>query len=462
MKTGTSDVAAGDETATLRQRVEKLAKINAALMQRVERAMDHQANAFSMFQTAISLEAKVRARTEELKSALHHLERTNNELTTARDAAERANRFKTRFFTSVGHDLLQPLHAARLSLSAMETERRQGHDRRLLDQIDHALSTIEELLRTILDLSKLEAGGITPALQSIDLGELFQSVVVDLEPIARNKKLMLTVRAAPVLVLTDALMLRRILQNLLANAVRYTEHGRVLLAARRRADTVRIEVWDTGPGIPEAERERIFEEFQRGSASERGPGGGFGIGLSITRRMADTLGSEIELCSRPGNGTRFSLCVPYAGPVAQLPAAPVRRAQEVYGFTGSKAVVIDNECAVIDSMRPLLAGWGFETRFIYGMAGIEALLNREPEFCPDIILADYHLDFDESGLRAIRQLRDNCQMAIPAIVITADYSPEITDVVSAAGCEILRKPVKPAELRALMMHVLSRAVTSPG
>lgn len=461
MKTTVPDVAAADDSvAALKQRVEKLAKINAALMQRVERAMDHQANAFSMFQTAISLEAKVRARTEELKSALHHLAQTNNELTTARDTAERANRFKTRFFTSVGHDLLQPLHAARLSLSAMESERREGHDRRLLDQIDHALSTIEELLRTILDLSKLEAGGVTPALQSVDLGTLLRSVLVDLEPIARNKKLMLTARAVSVMVLTDPLMLRRILQNLLANAVRYTERGRVLLAARRRGDMVRIEIWDTGPGIHEAERERIFEEFHRGSASERGPGGGFGIGLSITRRMADALDSEIELCSKLAIGTRFSICVPYAGPAAQQPAAPVRSAQEAYGFAGSKAVVIDNEFTVIESMRPLLAGWGIETRFIYAMACIEALLKREPEFRPDIILADYHLDFNESGLRAVAHLRDSFQAPIPAIVITADHSPEITEVVSAAGCEILRKPVKPAELRALMMHVLNRAATT--
>lgn len=460
---GPLDLAVGDDTvASLKQRIEKLAKINAALMQRVERAMDHQANAFSMFQTAISLEAKVRARTEELKSALTHLERTNNELTIARDAAERANRFKTRFFTSVGHDLLQPLHAARLSLSAMESEHRQGHDRRLLDQIDHALSTIEELLRTILDLSKLEAGSFTPSVQKVDLRELFQSVAVDLEPIARSKKLMLTVHSPSVEVLTDALMLRRILQNLLANAVRYTDEGRVLLAARRRADLIRIEIWDTGPGIPEGERERIFEEFQRGSASERGAGGGFGIGLSITRRMADALGSEIELCSKLGTGTRFSLSVPYAGPVAQISTTPVRRVQSAYGFAGSKAVVIDNECAVINSMRPLLANWGLDARFIFGMAGIEALLKREPAFCPDIILADYHLDFDESGLRAIRHLRENCHITIPAIIITADYSPEIAEAVSAAGCELLRKPVKPAELRALMMHVLSRGVTSQG
>ena len=156
-----------DALEELQRRNAKLAKINAALMQRVERSMDYQANAYSMFQTAIGLETQVRMRTEELKAALHRLERTNDQLTNARDGAERANRFKTGFFTAVSHDLLQPLHAARLSLSALGEMRDDPQQRRLIGQVDHALSTVEELLRTILDISKLESGALRPSFEAI-------------------------------------------------------------------------------------------------------------------------------------------------------------------------------------------------------------------------------------------------------------------------------------------------------
>jgi signal transduction histidine kinase len=312
--------------------------------------MDYQANAYSLFQTAIGLEGQVKVRTEELKTALNRLERANDELVAARDTAERANRFKTRFFTAVGHDLLQPLHAARLSISAMAEGGGSAQHTRLISQVDHALSTIEELLGTILDLSKLEVGTIKPIMHTVALGDLFHSLVVDLGPIARSKALMLTLRETNALVTSDPLMLRRILQNLLANAVQYTDHGRILLAARRRGDLVRIDVWDTGPGIPLSERGKIFEEFQRGSAAERSRGGGFGIGLSIIGRMADALGHKVELCSRPGKGTRFSVYAPYAGRTTQLSPRSDKNAaaaRQAYGLAATRALVIDNDGAVL-------------------------------------------------------------------------------------------------------------------
>jgi two-component system, sensor histidine kinase len=455
---GKGKVLAADAPDDLKRRNEKLAKINAVLMQRVERSMDYQANAYSLFQTAIGLEGQVKVRTEELKTALNRLERANDELVQARDAAERANRFKTRFFTAVGHDLLQPLHAARLSISAMAEGGGSVQHTRLIRQVDHALSTIEELLGTILDLSKLEVGTIKPIMHTVALGDLFHSLVVDLGPIAQNKSLMLTLRETDALVTSDPLMLRRILQNLLANAVQYTDHGRILLAARRRGDLVRIDVWDTGPGIPLSERGKIFEEFQRGSAAERSRGGGFGIGLSIIGRMADALGHKVELCSRPGKGTRFSVYAPYAGRTTQLSLRSDKNAaaaRQAYGLAATRALVIDNDGAVLEAMRQLLDRWGCEGRFAVSISGVEALLDREPEFRPDIILADYHLDFGESGLRAVERLRDAWKSSIPAIVITADHASDVANKVQAAGCEILLKPAKPAELRALIVNLLS-------
>jgi signal transduction histidine kinase len=438
------------------RQVAKLKKINAALMQRVEKSMDQQANAYSLFQTAITLEGQVRVRTEELKNALSRLEGTNDELMTARDASERANRFKTRFFTAVGHDLLQPLHAARLSVSALAEPHGSAHQRRLADRIEHALTTIEELLKSILDISKLEAGAITPSVRPVPLDELFASLALDIEPLARVKNLSLTWRQSRMAVLSDPLMLRRILQNLMANAVQYTQRGGIKIAARRRGADVRIEVWDTGPGIPPAERESIFDEFQRGPATDRPAIGGFGLGLSIVQRMAEALGHPLELCSRLGHGTRFSIRAPFAGMVDQRATqiAPMTCGRS-YGLMGAKVAVIDNDSSVLDAMQALLERWTCDVFLLRAIAEIDGLIKWG--FQPDILLVDYHLDGGACGLAAVDRLRAASDRALPVIVITADHSPEIADKARSSGCEILLKPVKPAELRALMLHLVSRA-----
>jgi signal transduction histidine kinase len=445
---------------SLERRITKLAKINAALMQRVERSMDQQANAYSLFQTAISLEGQVRVRTEELKNTLVRLEQANAELMAARDASEQANRVKTRFFTSVGHDLLQPLHAARLSLSALAEGENTPEGRNLADQVDHALSTIEEMLRTILDLSKLEAGVIKPALQAVSLNELFTSLSLDLEAIAVQKGLRFRIRPTDAMVNSDPLMLRRILQNLAANAVHYTARGEVLLAARRRGDMMRVEVWDTGPGIADADRNRIFEEFQRGASSAGRNGAGFGLGLSIMRRMAETLGHPVALCSKLGSGTCFSVSAPFAGRTVRAPVTlPVPALpQQAYGFDGARVLVIDNEPAVLEAMRTLLDRWSCTVHTMSRFdARNDAALHGPYAVRPDIVLADYHLDGGACGLDAVRLLRDRWGVDLPAIVITADHSPEIAGNVQRAGCELLCKPVKPAELRGLMLHLVMQS-----
>ncbi|WP_072369240.1 hybrid sensor histidine kinase/response regulator [Hyphomicrobium sp. NDB2Meth4] len=443
----------------LQRRIEKLEKINAALVQRVERSMDQQANAYSLFQTAITLEGQVRLRTEELTNALARLERTNDELLAARDASERANRFKTRFFTAVGHDLLQPLHAARLSASALAEAGQDGRHRVVAERIEHALTTIEELLKSILDISKLEAGVITPTLRPVALDDLFASLALDIEPQAKAKNLSLRWRRSGLGVVSDPLMLRRILQNLLANAVQYTEKGGVLLLARRRGDTVRIEIWDTGAGIGEADRDKIFEEFQRGAAADRPAIGGFGLGLSIVQRMAEALGHPLDLCSRPGHGTRFSVSAPRSPTfVASGPKAPAAFVSSALGLAGTKVAVIDNDAAVLEAMQTLLERWSCDVLPARGLAGI---LGAAASSGPDIILADYHLDDGASGLDVVRALRSRAGSAIPAIVITADRTAPVADAARALGCELLLKPVKPAELRALILHMLARSSRAP-
>lgn len=441
---------------TLRRKIDKLEKINQALMQRVERSMDQQANAFSLFQTAISLESQVRLRTDELKNTLARLEDSNSELVSARDAAERANRFKTRFFTAVGHDLLQPLHAAKLSLSALNGNDSDDDQTRLIARVDHALVSIEEILRTILDLSKLEEGYIRPDIQDVVLEDVFQPVVHDVGAIARTKGLELSYRPNKWIVRSDPLMLRRILQNLLANAVRYAGSGKVLLAARRRGRDVRIEVWDTGPGIEPAEKEKIFEEFQRGAASEAADISGFGLGLSIAQRMSDTLGHELDLCSRPGRGTCFQVYANYVGDHSHSATSKAPKvAQHAYGFEDAKILVIDNEEAVLDAMRTVLEKWSCDCRFLRSYAEIARLFRDEPYFKFQVVLADYHLDRGETGLKAIEQLRALCPISFKPVIVTADHSPETAELVAAANCQLLLKPVRPAQLRALLQHLLA-------
>lgn len=456
---GLQSLAEGNEKRPreeLLYRIEKLTKINNALMQRVERSMDQQANAFSLFQTAINLESEVRLRTNELNSTLQRLEHSNSELTTARDAAERANRFKTRFFTAVGHDLLQPLHAAKLSLSAIAETGSDNAQSGLISRVDRALVSIEEILKTILDLSKLEDGYIKPEIQDVVLDDVMQPLVDELTPIAKTKGLALNYRKTDFVVRTDPLMLRRILQNLLANAVRYTETGAVLFAARRRGADVRIEIWDTGVGIEKAEQKRIFEEFQRGSASEAVDMSGFGLGLSIARRMSDTLGHTLGLCSKIGKGTCFNVCAPYADRTdSRAVAKPQNLAQAAYGFEDAKILVIDNEASVLDAMKTVLESWSCDCRYLRSYDGIERLFEDEPYFKFQVVLADYHLDRNETGLEAVQKLRALCSVAFKAVIVTADHSSATAAAVADADCQLLLKPVRPAELRALLQHLLA-------
>lgn len=439
----------------LERRIAKLEKINLALMNRVERSLDQQANAYSIFQTAIGLETQVRARTDELKSALDHLESLNAELTVARDASERASKVKTRFFTAVSHDVLQPLHAARLSLSALIDGVSTTEHRQLAAQVDHALSSIEELLRTMLDISKLEAGIVRPNIQPIAVRPFLNALTVNLKPLVDDKGLTLACRACDIAILSDPLMLRRILQNLLANALHYTKRGGIIIAARRRGETVRIEVWDSGPGIAETERERIFEEFQRGSSSSSANRGGFGLGLSIVSRMSQTLEHPLDMCSRIDHGTRFAVTCP----ATELPTvqrqtveAPAPAVSAI-GLGATRVLVIDNDPHVLTAMQALLGKWQCDVRIARDLADIDALI-ADDGFRPAIVLADYHLDLGQLGTEAVRRVRRAFGAAIPAVVITADHSSEVAAHAGQADCEVLCKPIRPAELRALMRHLL--------
>lgn len=440
----------------LSRQVTKLNKINAALIERVERSVEQQGNAYSLFTAAIGLEQQVRQRTDQLHETLERLERSNDAMIAAKEEAERANEAKTRFFTAVGHDLLQPLHAARLTLSALGESVENPEQKVLANQVDHALSSVEDLLRTMLDITKIETGVTQPAPRPMSLASLFGSLQVDFAPIIAEKGLILDVPQTDLLIESDPTMLRRILQNLLSNAARFTDSGSISLYALPRGGEVRIHVRDTGIGIPTNDRNRIFEEFQSGSSVRPSRQGGFGLGLFIVKRMAQALGHKVDLETEPGKGSTFSVTVPRATVgtdtiETHAQQAEARRAQ--YGFTGLHVMVIENDLNIIEATKNLLEKWNCHPQTATDLTQISEYIANASE-PPAIILADYHLDNDECGLSGVAQLRQAFDRNIPAIVITADHGPQSAETVKQAGCELLRKPIRPAELRALMRHLL--------
>ncbi|MCJ2080630.1 hybrid sensor histidine kinase/response regulator [Methylobacterium sp. J-090] len=433
-------------------RIAKLERINAALMAHVERSMDQQGSAYSLFQTAIMLEGRVRSRTEELTGLMHSLERSNAALVAAKEEAETANRSKTRFLAAASHDLLQPLNAARLSASAL-ADMPLGPDARAISgQIERGLQTIEDLIKTLLDISKLDAGVVRPVIRPVRLSDLLAGIAASFQRSAEGKGLRLHVRGPDRVVASDPVMLGRIVQNLVSNALRYTRVGGVLIAVRARGAAARIEVIDTGCGIVPAERALVFEEFYRGEAELMDSEPGLGLGLSIVQRMATALGHPLTLASRPGHGTRVSLTVPL-GPA--LPEAEARISPVATRLTGARILVVENDPATADALARLLRNWDAEVVVVRDLAGARA---TGP--VPDLLILDYHLDNGACGLAVAEHFREATGRLLPVIVTTADHGAAIAAEVSALGAELVHKPTRPAELRALLTAMLARAAFS--
>ncbi|MBZ9677264.1 hybrid sensor histidine kinase/response regulator [Mesorhizobium sp. ES1-1] len=438
--------------------LEKLKKINAALVSRVERSMDQQGNAFSLFQTAISLENRVRTRTEELHSTLRRLEQSNIDLSAAKENAELANLSKTRFLAAASHDVLQPLNAAHLSVSALAEVQTSDEGRKLVRQVERSLETMEDLLRTLLDISKLDAGVVRPEIGDVSLEALFSSLRSDFQPVAEIKGLSLKFRPVNASVRSDRTLLRRILQNILSNALGYTRSGGVLVGTRHRGDTIRIDVADTGCGIPDDQREAVFEEFHRGTSpgSAEMESGGLGLGLAIVRRMAGALGHPVTFSSKVGRGTIFHIDVPVG---LGVPADSIARLSDLerprgYGLFGTKVLLVENDAEVLRAMTFLLERWQCLVRSATSTEDALDLLG-DTDWVPDIVIADQHLDGGDLGTATIIEVRDYLGRAVPALIVTADSSESVAKVARASGIELMRKPVKPAQLRALLAHLLA-------
>lgn len=393
-----------------------------------------------------SLEARVQDRTQALTLL-------NTELERARAKADAANIGKTRFLAAASHDLLQPLNAARLYTSTM-IERAHGTDlARLAQNIDASLSAVEDIMSALLDISRIDSGALKPAISVFSIRELLRKVRVEFEPMAAEKNIKLRLVGADGAVRTDRRLIARILQNLVSNAIKYTPNGgSVLVGCRRRGNRIRLDIIDTGIGIDKGQQSLIFGEFSRLEPGAR-IASGLGLGLSIVQRVCSTLNLQLEVDSAVKKGSRFSVYLPTAkdqpAPVEEEadPLPTVANAQ----FTGKQVLCVDNEDDILDAMRALLSGWGCDVKIAKSLKAISQSGMLEG-WIPEIVLMDYHLD-QTSGLDAIQWLRGTIGGHLPAVLITADRTPQVRELAAARDVHVLPKPLKPAALRALISRL---------
>lgn len=401
------------------------------------------------------LEQRVADRTAELEATMEALQ-------IAKAEAEQANASKTRFLAAAAHDLLQPLNAAKLFAALLNEHRDEMTEEqsRLVARVENGLLSVEDLLSALLDISRLDTARLEAKPKNFRVAEMFGALETQFGETFAEQGLRLRFAPTSLAVRSDPALLRRILQNFISNARRYTREGGVLVGCRRRGDRVSIQVVDTGVGIAESDQKAVFQEFHRLSKGAEQTKRGLGLGLAIVDRIARLLGHEILLRSSLGKGSCFEVLVPRAAtstPVA--PRHPEQEPRRASSLDGQVILCIDNEAEILDGMHGLLSRWGASPLVARGLDEAQETMREQQaeRGCgPALLLVDYHLDDGVTGLEVIRALREWSGEHLPAVILTADYSNEVADLVHTAGHALLRKPVKPAALRALVNRVLSR------
>ena len=377
----------------------------------------------------------------------------------ARQQAEVANRAKTQFFTAASHDLRQPLHAMGLFAEALRLRVHEPEVAQLVNSINESVDALEGLFSELLDITRIDSGGIEVHPQSFEVDGILRKLRLHFEPTAFEKGLALRLRGGKHIALADPLLVERILRNLVSNAIRYTEDGSVLVSSRRRGDRLRLQVWDTGVGIPEHEQARIFEEFyQVPGTAELAPQQrkGLGLGLAIVKRLAGLMNAPLTLRSQPGRGTVFTLEVP-VGKVARQPQAAVSPKGPL-GITldGRLIVVVEDEPAVRSGLEVLLKGWGAGLLSFDSVASVEAWCAHAPtdQATPDLLIVDYRLENGRNGVDAIQALRARFGAGLPAIVVTGSTMTGLELEAHEKDFHLLIKPVVPNKLRAMIAFKL--------
>ena len=364
-----------------------------------------------------------------------------------------ANLAKSRFLAAASHDLRQPLHALNLFVAQLRGEEDPTERGQLIARIDAAVSAMNELFEALLDMSRLDAGVLEPNLTEFPIERLLKRIETTFTEAAREKDLRLRVVLSSAWVRSDSILLERIVLNLVSNAVRYTPHGGVVIGCRHRGNRLRIDVRDSGPGIPIDQQRHIFDEFYQIGSRQPDRRGGLGLGLSIVDRLGQLLGHQIELASRLGKGSCFSISVPLVAARRATAEAVEPPATVADPAKGRLIVVIDDDALVLDGMRGILQSWG--CRVVTGASDTAALAQLAQERGrPDLIISDFRLANGRTGIEAIEHLRDALDAAIPAFLISGDTGPERLREASASGYHLVHKPVPPMALRTTLNRLL--------
>ncbi|WP_080995483.1 PAS domain-containing hybrid sensor histidine kinase/response regulator [Thiopseudomonas alkaliphila] len=417
----------------------------------------------ALHQAYQNLELRVAERTAELTQLNQQLvleiqERRliETRLLEAKREAEEANLSKTKFLAAVSHDLLQPLNAARLFTGALVEQLQDSRYSHLMRNIGNSLDDVENLLGTLVDISKLDAGVIKADLAAFAINDLLENLAAEYRQLASSVGLGLSFVPSTAVVNSDIHLLARILRNFLTNAIRYTEHGRLLLGCRRVPGALLIQVWDTGVGIAPHKQQEIFQEFKRGDWHGAQHDRGLGLGLAIVDKISRILNHPVAVRSSLGQGSCFSIKVPLARTTdiplvseLELPTHSLNQLQ------GAKVWVLDNDPAICQAMQTLLGEWGCEVHTGLSKTDLAQQVGglNQPV---DLLIADYHLDHDVNGLDVVLEINQERQQPVAALMITANYSKELKQEMRQLGYTLLHKPVKPMRLKITMGHLLEQ------
>ncbi len=372
-----------------------------------------------------------------------------------RAEAEAANQSKSRFLAAASHDLRQPVHALGMFAAAAEHTSSDDERKMILSRIAESVGSLAALFDSLLDVSRLDAGILQPQIKTVALAPMLRKLATEYAPEARGKQLQFRIRCPELTVRTDPLLVERILRNLVTNALRYTNHGGILVACRKRGADARIEVWDTGIGIAAEKQSQVFEEFYQIGNPERDRRNGVGLGLAIVKRIAELLQHPLHLKSQIGKGSRFGIDVPLSTTVAKESGelAPVAEDDETVLF-GAVVVIIDDEAEIVAALELLLKQWGCRVITADSRTQANEKLHAD-DLVPDFILSDYRLRENETGISVIQALRTTYGDGIPALLVSGDTAPERLRDAGASGLDVLHKPLNAELLKRALIKLLS-------
>ncbi len=382
------------------------------------------------------------------------------DLTLQKDAAESANQAKSRFLAAASHDLRQPMYALNLYLGAIQNTHLPEDAKELLYNAQQCASAMDDLFSVLLDMSRLDAGAVTPKMKDFPVSNILERIALEFAPPAREKGLELRVVMSSCFIRSDPALAERIVRNFVSNAVRHTRHGVILLGCRRMRHGLRIAVFDTGPGIPEDKLGAVFEEYYQLGNPERDRSKGLGLGLAIVRRLSSLLDTPIALRSKPGRGSMFAADFPYGNAATEEVQAASGSGGMQEDLSGRLIVIIDDEAMIRDALRTLLEQW--QCTVLEASAEDEAVerVSVLPA-APDAIICDYRLRDGDNGLDAIEKIRQEFCVDIPALLVTGDTGPDRILEIRANRLSVLHKPLQPDSLREALLSVLSEACPDP-